>query len=363
MFGTKKKLMAAVVMLVISAIMLTSASYAWFTISTNPEISGLDTKVVVHEALEIALVNTDGDAPNNWGVTNTLPAGYANQDEYKQYTWGNMVDLGEVAYYNAATFDKSLRPAKLKLTNIAESGDAVNVNLFKYPEYDVDGRVSNLSADNLTPSDRNMGFGNLFEPDAATTGTKRSYGYYVDFWIRSGVDGDLVLSAAANRSTGSTTTDVNGGGSYYQSDYTYPASTNGNEAAIAAAKELAENIRVAFQDITSGVKFDDPEYDPIEVHHSTNTPTSGNPYITTFTTTKEGTTTPIIKLTRNVSKLIRMYVYLDGEGVTNLAASSLNDVVKGTLNMQFGLVYPTGHAKVGQPVEFANMNDDYPTED
>ncbi len=52
---TKSKLMAALVMLLVSAIMMSTASFAWFTISTAPEISNMKSTVAANGNLEIAL--------------------------------------------------------------------------------------------------------------------------------------------------------------------------------------------------------------------------------------------------------------------------------------------------------------------
>lgn len=86
----KQKLMAAVAMLAVSTVMLTSASYAWFTISVTPEVQNIGTSINANENFEIALgtdwatdpdayfnnlttkdiANTTGD-DHNWGATIT----------------------------------------------------------------------------------------------------------------------------------------------------------------------------------------------------------------------------------------------------------------------------------------------------
>ena len=43
--GVKKKLMGAVCMLLVASIMMVSSTYAWFTLSTAPEITGISTSV------------------------------------------------------------------------------------------------------------------------------------------------------------------------------------------------------------------------------------------------------------------------------------------------------------------------------
>ena len=58
----KSKLMAAVSMLLVSAIMVSVTTYAWFILSTAPEVKGMSTTVGSNGALEMALLNTETGA-------------------------------------------------------------------------------------------------------------------------------------------------------------------------------------------------------------------------------------------------------------------------------------------------------------
>ncbi len=103
----KQRLIAATAMLMVSAVMLTSVSYAWFTMSTNPEITGMTATVTANENLEIALDNwyyageANGKAENeNGGQISVDEASIYNNQPGVQgstvdnpYTWGNLVDL------------------------------------------------------------------------------------------------------------------------------------------------------------------------------------------------------------------------------------------------------------------------------
>ena len=53
----KSKLMAAVSMLLVSAIMVSVTTYAWFILSTAPEVKGMSTTVGSNGALEMALLD------------------------------------------------------------------------------------------------------------------------------------------------------------------------------------------------------------------------------------------------------------------------------------------------------------------
>ncbi|NCA99335.1 MAG: hypothetical protein EOM70_08170 [Clostridia bacterium] len=283
----KKKLLMAVVMLTLSILMMTSASFAWFTISTNPEISALTTQVVVNENLEIALAATGAAVPAAAAIGNTG----------NQYTWGNIIDLAAVVesesgipdakgFYTA--LDKTLRPAAL----------APDKSKFQYPTYGSDGRVSILGE--LPAGTMANGFGNL------TVGGK-FYGYYVDFYLQSNNAGAVTLSTGVDRSSAGEL----GGGSTF---------TAGGTGLASAQNTLAKNIRIAFQPGATG---------PITAM-TTTTPSE----TTATTATFSGT---VASLTANTPQLVRMFVYLDGLSVTNAAASLADGVVSGALNIQFDM--------------------------
>ena len=96
------KLMAAISMLLVSAILMCLTSYAWFILSTAPEVSNLKTTAGANGALEIALAGTtvaDGIArpsePNKMGVGTS--GSLINQPISVANTfWGNLVDIGSI---------------------------------------------------------------------------------------------------------------------------------------------------------------------------------------------------------------------------------------------------------------------------
>ncbi|MBQ8230766.1 MAG: hypothetical protein IJZ34_02365, partial [Lachnospiraceae bacterium] len=50
----KTKLMAAISMLLVSSLMMVTSTYAWFTLSTAPEVTGITTAVGANGNLEMA---------------------------------------------------------------------------------------------------------------------------------------------------------------------------------------------------------------------------------------------------------------------------------------------------------------------
>lgn len=53
--SAKKKLIPAVAMLTTSAVMLSTATYAWFTLNKEVEVTGLQMSATASDALEISL--------------------------------------------------------------------------------------------------------------------------------------------------------------------------------------------------------------------------------------------------------------------------------------------------------------------
>ena len=141
--GLKSKLMGAVAMLLVSAIMVSSATYAWFVLSTHPEVKGMSTTVGSNGALEIALLNN-----TTGGNLSGIPANVGDSKEAvtkSNETWGNIVDLSDASYGLGKI---TLYPAALNATG---TGDAVTFAshsaLLKYAKYGTDGRITELAAD------------------------------------------------------------------------------------------------------------------------------------------------------------------------------------------------------------------------
>ena len=69
------KLIAAVAMLLVACVMMVSSTYAWFTLSTSPEVQGITTTIGANGNLEIALSPASGDpADITSGIGDTLGA-------------------------------------------------------------------------------------------------------------------------------------------------------------------------------------------------------------------------------------------------------------------------------------------------
>jgi len=187
----KAKLMGAVVMLLISALMLSTASYAWFTISTAPEISGMDTGMAANGNLEIAL-STAADFA-------TSPSAVTGADSTTQTglnaTWGNLVDLSSIN-------DKiTLRPVQFTTSSGA----------IESPKFGNDGRIDGFNT--LTATFKKMSeLNSEYTKDKAGVTVYYdndgvAYAYRVDFFMRSNTAGDVKLTTTGvDRGTGTTGT-------------------------------------------------------------------------------------------------------------------------------------------------------------
>lgn len=148
----KKKLTAAILMLLISSIMTVTSTYAWFTLSTAPEVTGIQTTIGGNGNLEIALADT-----STWtevaAIPETLQQEAASTAE-ANVTWGNLVDLGAE--------DTSYGLDKIKLNPAALNKTAGKVNmtaLLSYPLYGADGRITTLSSNTVSGTYDGSGFG------------------------------------------------------------------------------------------------------------------------------------------------------------------------------------------------------------
>lgn len=144
----KSKLMAAVCMLLVSCIMMVSSTYAWFTLSTAPEVTGITTSVGANGNLEMALQPLSGDSSKITSGTADSMYG-AKAVNLANLTWGNLVNLSDSTYYGLNKI--MLYPAKLN-TQDGTNGYtlALKTNPLATPEYGADGRVIELAEETIT---------------------------------------------------------------------------------------------------------------------------------------------------------------------------------------------------------------------
>ena len=143
----KKQLMAAISMLLISSLMMVTSTYAWFTLSTAPEVKGIQTSVGANGNLEIALLSTAASIDGT-GITSAVgdsSAATGKSALTANITWGNLVDLSHDSY--GLNMIKLL-PAALDDgdNNPLVNSGYITHNFLAVPTYGADGRVNELTA-------------------------------------------------------------------------------------------------------------------------------------------------------------------------------------------------------------------------
>ena len=150
----RKKFMAAIAMLLISAIMLVSSTYAWFVLSTAPEVKGMSTTVGANGSLEIALRSTNAETGEENPITSGTADSIAATGDWLRTngTWGNIIDLSDPSYgFTAVDHQITLYPARLNLTAADGGGYTVDIaSPLIAPRYGTDGRVAVINKELTT---------------------------------------------------------------------------------------------------------------------------------------------------------------------------------------------------------------------
>lgn len=384
--GIRSKLMAAASMLMVGVIMMVSSTYAWFTLSTAPEVKNISTTVAGNGSLEIALMPTDGLLSK---ITAGAVGGNASVVD-KNTKWGNQIILSDdTDHYGLNSI--SLNPASLNYTTVAGATKATLVadKPLTIATYGFDGRIAALSADNIGVKGWNT---TSTKFDGGTDGgygvraigelkdnkeVSSTYGYVVDLALRvnttkeDGAAGNLLLQTAAKNRIydGSTNEETMGGGSTMS--FSVPAKANLKAGAL---RELLSAIRITFvqnyglsggtpvvlgtarldasgvKDYTNGKNATDNDVGdtskltvttegtaPIYLYKETTTTTGGEGNQTTTTTwDKDMSGVLLAEMEKNHAYQISAIVWLDGTAVKNANVSAATaQSLTGTLNLQF----------------------------
>ena len=141
-FFFKRKIFMVLIMLVCSGIMAVTATYAWFILSTAPEVVGVTTTVGANGSLEIALLNNEtgadltkitADVGDSISVVGAVEG---------NVTWGNLVDASDASY--------GLNTIVMYPAVLNESGGTLDVNaMLSVPRNGVDGRITGLTSNTM----------------------------------------------------------------------------------------------------------------------------------------------------------------------------------------------------------------------
>lgn len=147
----KKKVFITAMLLICSGIMAVMATYAWFILSTAPEVSGVTTTVGANGSLEMALLTNETGAN-----TSLIKADVGDSIEVVgrvagNVTWGNLVDLADTGYgLNMLTIYPSVLNEK--------DGTLDRIAMLNVPHNGYDGRIKAVSSDTSAAVYRNGAF-------------------------------------------------------------------------------------------------------------------------------------------------------------------------------------------------------------
>lgn len=350
--GIRSKLMAAASMLMVGVIMMVSSTYAWFTLSTAPEVKNISTTVAGNGSLEIALMPTDG-------LLSNIKAGAvgSNADAKTSNTkWGNLVDLSDVSYGLSGI---KLYPAQLNTTKEGETETLKEkgISPLSIPVYGGDGRIDSTSAENIGLrtykdggfSGESYGVRAIGEMNSGVVSS--TYGYVVDLALRlntqnlktagetsSAVDGKLLLQTAAMQRIydDSTNNDTLGGGSYM-------SFTAANGLKPEAVKKLMGAIRVTFVQNYGKLNSDPTILGTAKLDVPTDLTADAGEYKANLylygadgTKLEQNEAVLLAAMKKNAACQISAIVWLDGRSVTNAeVAASEAMSLSGKLNLQF----------------------------
>ena len=141
----RRKVFIVLMLVITSGIMTVAATYAWFILSTAPEVTGVTATVGANGSLEIALLNNEtgvdlgkitaavGDSVSVAGIVRS------NQ------TWGNVVDLSDTSYGLGTII---LNPSVIHTTD-ADGRTLDTTAMLSVPKNGTDGRIKSVEANTI----------------------------------------------------------------------------------------------------------------------------------------------------------------------------------------------------------------------
>lgn len=182
--SAKKKLIPAVAMLTTSAVMLSTATYAWFTMSREVEVTGIKLTATTPQTIEVSL----GRATTQATIDNTTWATAPKNDAADTDLWSNKAATSSVY----ASFGKLIPASSTDVTNLyyttkaKENGKSVDIT----------------GANAFTQATENNNAGWTFQTAGASSETEsnltadtKGEGYYLDIpvWFRTTSIDDVKL--------------------------------------------------------------------------------------------------------------------------------------------------------------------------
>ena len=341
----KRRLSAALVMLLISTVMLVTATYAWFTLSTAPEVKGIGTNVAGNGSLEVALLPGDG-------LLGSITSGRAGTNgggsvavTTANNTWGNVVTLSDDSYGFGSL---ELRPAQMTIVdaaNATQEKPAGSID-FAIPDFGYDGRIKALVSDDVSLNAFDTST-NAFTKTTAEKGVRAivitgedtngdpvvtTYGYVVDLAFRINTLKDDGNNAQLRLQQQGIQRVYNGSDEYESS----AANTQGEGSYLRfenkpADSTLTDSIKIAFIQ-NYGIAGQVPTVLAYGVI------TDGNGTLKLVDDQGQDITDNVLidGMLKNTAYQVSVVVWLDGANVTNADfAATADALTSATLNLQF----------------------------
>lgn len=210
--SNKKKLVSAISMLTVSAVMLSTATYAWFTMSKEVELKNIQMTATVPEDLQISLgALTSGSLTANTGTLGTTAAtpGTTQQSE----DWSNSADISKYYQFGKLIPASSKTGGTIIKTDDANGvGKTVSETAVFTSTTDQATLHSVTAKTGATVTDTWIEGGQGGYTKLSSTSTTNDDGYYVDIpvWFRTSTtaaDVNLKVTAVSSQKTASTTTE------------------------------------------------------------------------------------------------------------------------------------------------------------
>ncbi|MBR2902935.1 MAG: hypothetical protein IKC38_07010 [Clostridia bacterium] len=156
--GLKERIAAVAFMLVLSLVMISATSYAWYTMASAPEVSNVSTTVSANGNLEIALSDLDGLAPDSTKIGDSKKGVMESN-----LAWSNLLNLSgnygiENLILRPATFTTS---SKYFLSSVSYTDGGR-----------VEGETTNFGFTQWTVVDAQLGYYDFVVPSTTTYGVR-----------------------------------------------------------------------------------------------------------------------------------------------------------------------------------------------
>ncbi len=225
-----KKLVITGLCLLMSVVLLATASFAWFTISSNPEISGMQVRLFTDEAL---LVSADGE---------TFSQYIDLSEEFKYYAPLKPISTANGKDWFIATYNDD--------GTLAELSEFTHDNTNRYGNVWVYDQASKTDTGKTDANGNPIYTYTQLTGDAYTQANERGYYVYCTFWLKTELDEGCRVTLSAptqgNSNIEQWEKDQNIYGSYVLGNYELRQDEQGQDNVAYLDNNAQNAMRVGF---------------------------------------------------------------------------------------------------------------------